>query len=300
MAGTAPACHTSRMDSIAICAIFKNEARYLLEWIGYHRMVGIDHFVLYDNASTDGGAALIRSSPFARYVTLIDWPMQGGQVPAYGDFIHRHARRFTWAAFIDLDEYIQPLEAETIRPVLSRYDAFSGVLLHWLVFGPSGHETPPEGLTIASYLYRLPEQAQPNQHIKSLLRTRDLVDSHTTPHIMVSSGPMCNTRGIRVPAHALHDPPCHDAIVLNHYTTRSALDWQIKARRGRADDAPGSDRRFPIEAFEHLAAAAQVEDRRMVRFLPRLEWVMRDVKASPPALMASPENSPAKFAVKSG
>jgi hypothetical protein len=50
------------MDKIGVCAIFKDEAPYLLEWIAFHRMVGIDLLVLYDNGSTDGGPELIRRS----------------------------------------------------------------------------------------------------------------------------------------------------------------------------------------------------------------------------------------------
>jgi hypothetical protein len=41
------------MDNIAICAIFKNEGPHLLEWLAFHNMTGVDHFVLYDNGSTD-------------------------------------------------------------------------------------------------------------------------------------------------------------------------------------------------------------------------------------------------------
>jgi hypothetical protein len=260
------------MDTIAICAIFKDEARYLLEWIGFHRMIGVDHFVLYDNASTDDGAALIRRSPFARHVTLVDWPMPGGQLPAYADFIAHHARRFTWAAFIDLDEFIHPLETDSIRPLLPRYDGFSGVLMHWLLFGPSGHRASPPGLAIGNYPLRLPAEAPINQHVKSLTRTRDLVSPHTTPHIMVSTGPVCTTRGERAAAHARQDPPCHAAVVVNHYLTRSAEDWQAKVARGRADVA----RPFPVDQFDHIARDAQVEDRRIARFLPRLAWVLRN------------------------
>lgn len=249
MARAAAAWHRGRMERIAICAVFRNEAHYLLQWIGYHRMVGIDHFVLYDNASTDGGAAVVRGSPLARHVTLIDWPMQDGPASAHGDFIQRHARHFAWAAFIDVNEYLHPLEAETIRPLLSRYDGFSGVLLHWLVFRPSGDEAP-HGPTIASHVYRLPESAPPNRQVKSLLRTRDLLELGADRHVMITRGPLCNTRGMPVPAQALHDPPCHDAIVLNRYEVRSA-------------------------------ATAQLEDRRMLRFVPRLAWVMRDIKAAP-------------------
>ena len=53
------------MDKIAICAIFKDEAPYLLEWLAFHRMIGVDLFVLYDNGSNDGGADRIHASSFA-------------------------------------------------------------------------------------------------------------------------------------------------------------------------------------------------------------------------------------------
>lgn len=41
-------------DKIIICAIFKNEAPYILEWIAYHKALKVDGFRIYDNGSTDG------------------------------------------------------------------------------------------------------------------------------------------------------------------------------------------------------------------------------------------------------
>ena len=35
------------MKPLAVCAIFKNEGPFLLEWIAYHRAQGLDYFVLY-------------------------------------------------------------------------------------------------------------------------------------------------------------------------------------------------------------------------------------------------------------
>jgi hypothetical protein len=269
------------MDTVAVCAIFKNEARYLMEWIGFHRMIGVDHFVLYDNGSTDGGPTLIRSSPFARHVTLIDWPMRAGQIPAYADFAQRHAQRFTWAAVIDLDEFIHPLESDTLRPLLPRYHAFSAVLLHWMVFGPSGHEASPSGLVIGNYTRRLPADAPVNQHVKSLLRTRDLVSAHTTPHIFTTSGPVCNARGETVPSHARLDPACHAGLVVNHYLTKSAEDWRRKAARGKADEISPADNAYRDKQFNDVLGEAHIEDQRMARFIPRLRWVLRDAQAVP-------------------
>ena len=39
--------------SVAIAAIFKNEAPYLREWVEYHKMIGVEHFWLYNDNSSD-------------------------------------------------------------------------------------------------------------------------------------------------------------------------------------------------------------------------------------------------------
>ena len=39
--------------NVSACAIFQNEAPYLKEWIEYHRLIGVEHFYLYNNGSTD-------------------------------------------------------------------------------------------------------------------------------------------------------------------------------------------------------------------------------------------------------
>ena len=84
-------------------------------------MIGVDLFVLYDNGSSDGGGDLIRAVQFARNVTIIGWQERPGQLSAYNHFRHKpRARRFTWAAFIDIDEFIMPLDGSSIRDILMR------------------------------------------------------------------------------------------------------------------------------------------------------------------------------------
>src|SRR6266403_965780 len=38
---------------LAVCAIFKDEAGFLREWIRFHQAVGVTQFYLYDNNSAD-------------------------------------------------------------------------------------------------------------------------------------------------------------------------------------------------------------------------------------------------------
>ena len=48
---------------LAICAIFKNEAPWLKEWIIYHhKVLGVKHFYLYNNDSTDNFIEILSPS----------------------------------------------------------------------------------------------------------------------------------------------------------------------------------------------------------------------------------------------
>lgn len=46
--------------SVSIVAILKNEAPYIREWIQYHLLVGIQHFYLHDNESTDDVYSILK------------------------------------------------------------------------------------------------------------------------------------------------------------------------------------------------------------------------------------------------
>ena len=260
-------------DKLGVCAIFKDEAAFLLEWLAFHRMIGVDLFVLYDNGSTDGGADVIRGSSFARSVTLIDWPEHPGQLSAYRHFRVHHAPRFTWVAFIDIDEFIMPLAGSSIRDILMRrvYAPYAQILLQWLVFGPSGHQTRPEGPVIGNYIHRLPESAEASRHIKAIVRADTLRGIDYTPHAAECSGPACNTRGETVLPYAIQPTECHDIMVVNHYFTKSREDWEFKRRRGRGDSLEP----YRERVFADVVGEATVEDARAMRFVPRLRALLR-------------------------
>ncbi len=260
------------MDKIVVCAIFKDEAPYLLEWIAFHRMIGVDLLVLYDNGSTDGGPELIRRSNFARNVTLIEWADRPGQISAYRHFHANYARNFGWAAFIDLDEFIMPCSGSSIRDILIReaYDGYSDILLNWRIFGPSGHVNRPDGLVIENFTRRVPDHGLANRHVKSLVRTKDLVSIGSTPHIFECARPTCNARGETVLSHAVQPIACHDVMVVNHYFTKSIEEWTFKRQRGRGDSLdPYGDR-----IFADVEEEATAEDTSALRFVPRLRALL--------------------------
>ncbi len=59
---------------VALCLRFRDESRYLAEWLEYHHAAGVDHFFLYNNFSSDDFLSVVQPRIAAGQVTLVDWP----------------------------------------------------------------------------------------------------------------------------------------------------------------------------------------------------------------------------------
>ncbi len=44
-----------------IAAIIKDEVNSLLEWISYHKVIGVDGFIIADNDSKDGSREILNT-----------------------------------------------------------------------------------------------------------------------------------------------------------------------------------------------------------------------------------------------
>lgn len=279
---------------LAVCAIFKNEAPYLLEWIAYHRTVGVDHFVLYDNDSVDNGTALLRGSKFAEHVTVIHWPQRPGQITAYRHFIDIFAPGFAWAAFIDLDEFLLPLDSGSVVDTLDRLGDAAAVLVHRRVFGPGAWNERPAGLAIENYDQRAPDTFDMNRHVKPIVRCANLLDVTTNPHEFTVRGQVVNAAGQRLTNTEIQDSACLEHLVINHYHTRSRADWAAKIARGNAMfDQP--ENAYDPALIEHFAAVCTVPDRTIQRFAPQVRALL-DMAGSTAAPPAQPAPSPAAAA----
>lgn len=127
---------------VSICAIFKNEADYLKEWIEFHRIIGINHFYLYNNQSSDNYFDVLLPYINEGIVTLKDWPKPQSQMSAYQDFMSNYKSDTKWVGFIDLDEYVVPNKFDNIYDFLKKFDNNRpAILIYWKCFGTSGFRT---------------------------------------------------------------------------------------------------------------------------------------------------------------
>lgn len=124
--------------TISICAMFKNESKYLDEWIRFHLVVGIDHFYLYNNNSDDNYLEILNPYIKKGIVDLIEWPFQHSQMKAYEDCYIKHRNDTNWLTFIDIDEFICPSSTDNIKSWLRSFKNYPGVAVYWKQFGSNG------------------------------------------------------------------------------------------------------------------------------------------------------------------
>ena len=130
---------TSKKYYFSVCAIFKDEELSLKQWVEYHRIIGVNHFYLYNNNSTDKYKEELQQFVDEGIVDLIEWPYpHPAQLPAYQDCFERFRNETQWIAYIDLDEYICPIYKNDIKLWIRKYEKYPAVYVYWKIFGDNG------------------------------------------------------------------------------------------------------------------------------------------------------------------
>jgi hypothetical protein len=218
-------------------AILREEDSFLDEWIAYHRILGVDHFILYDDDPRQNLRSLLRKHE--AYVTVYDWAddyhlTQGRnrQTCAYEHSLHH--TNCQWVAFIDADEFIVLRKHESIHHFLDDFRDAEAVVLTWHVFGHNGYYKNPDGLITESLIKR---QAQPGKMMKSIVKREAVV--------AVPNAHRCQMATPRSVFDANHNrfskelyPGKTDVAHINHYICRSFEHWMGRVTRGEVAFSP--------------------------------------------------------------
>lgn len=252
---------------LALCAIFRNEAPYLREWVEFHRIVGVERFYLYQNRSNDDWLAVLQPYITEGVVEVIDWPKEPPcHLQAYQHFIEGHKGNPRWVAFLDCDEFLFSPCYETVPEILYQIAPHWGAVgVNWLCFGASGHEQPTPAPVIERFTFRPADGFGPNVHVKSIVRMDRAISVGPNPHFFNVHGGTCSESGEQVRG-ALTSHASHRLLRINHYHTKSRPEYIRRIALGKADGAPP---RSPME-FDHYQAM-EIDDRAVWRFLPLLK-----------------------------
>lgn len=259
---------------LSICSLFKNEGRFLKEWIEYHRLVGVDHFYLYDLESTDNSREVVAPYIKEGVVTLVNWPehrsgitqeqtalwVLSRQLPAYEHAIKTKAvNESDWIVIVNVDEFLVSPQEETLLSVLERYQDYPGLILGQEHFDASQEDAAERKLLIqTSAMTQEPRLDERKKVVKTIFKPEYSTAFTWAPYQVIFK----NLQTAR--------PLNKQELRVNHYTNRDVDHLFYVHQKEKAD----VDHRYLSEEDKKaiLALDFVIEDQEKAihRFVPQM------------------------------
>lgn len=233
----------------------RNEAPFVLEWVAWHRLIGMTDFIVFSNDCEDGTDALLDTLAQAgvlRHEPQAAIPGKSVQWQALQRIAaERMADGFDWALFSDVDEFVMVHAREGLRGALAMLPAdVEAIALPWRLFGAAGVMRYDDQPVTAQFTRSAPTQLYhpiAGRSFKTLFRP-DRFDkpgihrpkrraTGAVPRWMDGSGQPLSED------FAAHDGQIalpglevgRDIFELHHYSLRSLESFVVKAARGLAN-----------------------------------------------------------------
>ncbi|MCX5925589.1 MAG: glycosyltransferase family 92 protein [Candidatus Dependentiae bacterium] len=225
---------------LAVCAIFQNESRFLKEWLEFYKLVGVEHFYLYDNNSTDNYKEILYPYIKAGQVSLMRWPCTNkdlnAQITAFNHCLNKVRGKAKWVAFLDLDEFLFAVKQNSLREFLRDYEEYGAVCANWVMFGTSDVDIIPKNKLMVEVLtMRATITPHLRKHVKSIVQPEKViaVDSHGATQFKADF--FAVTADKRRHSGHLCLPLTTEILRVNHYWTRDKK-WVEDIKIPRAED----------------------------------------------------------------
>ncbi len=281
-----------------IVACMKDEAPYILEWVAYHRVIGVDGFIVYTNACSDGTPEILerlQELGIVQHRDNNDWKGNSPQQYALNRALREPlVRNAEWIIHIDVDEYMNIRCGNgTLDDLFQRIPDATNVAMTWRLFGHNGVRALSDELVIDQFDRAAPKYC-PKPHtvwgFKSMVRNigaYEKLSCHRPNKLRPEAankvrwvngsgrpmGPDVAAKGWRSSLNTIG----YDLIQLNHYALRSAESYLIKRQRGRALHV---DRSIGLNYWIRMDWS-DYRDVTIKRNIPRLRAELERLKADP-------------------
>ena len=287
-----------------IVTTMKNEGPFILEWLAWHRAIGVQDFLIYTNDCTDGTDTMLEMLQDKGIVQHRPNPWQPG-----GELKPQHAalqaaetepvvQGAGWAICMDVDEFINIKLGDGTLATL--YAAMEQVLpganmisLTWRLFGNGDVAEFEDRPIIAQFPLCAPEVVRkPHQAwgFKTLFRNIDIYkkmgvhrpkglkpDLWDQVKWLNGSGKPLPREMFRNGWRSTLETFGYDWVQLNHYAVRSAESFLVKRDRGRVNHV---DRDQGLNYWFRMNHNA-VEERSIMARLPMLQAEFDRLLADP-------------------
>lgn len=253
----------------SVYAIFQNEGRFLKEWIEYYKMMGAEHFYLFNNESTDNYLEVLQPYIQSGEVELFNWspPAEAwnfGQVEAIAGALRYSTGKTRWLASIDIDEFIVPNgDWDNITDFLRVHEDYHQIFMRWHHFGTSNVDRIPDDKLVIETLNRSQKHAP-----TAYMRGKVIVKPHAVQTIRITEPILysCYKSLDLNPNNRSEHPPLR----INHYWTRD-IEYLINVKKPHREVWEG---RVWTDAIlnDWIHAYNDQLDHSMDRFIAELRW----------------------------
>lgn len=290
----------ARQQETTIVTTMKNEGPFLLEWIAYHRAIGVTGFLVYTNDCTDGTdtfLSLLQEKGLCQH-RANPWRPGGPTSPQYAALQAAAdepvIQSADWLICMDVDEYINiKIGDGTLAALFEATGDANMISMTWRLFGNSGVVAYEDRPIIAQFdrcapeIIRKPHQAW---GFKTLFRNIEIfrklgvhrpksLKPEFWDHIHWVNGsgrPMPNGM-LRNGWRSTMSTYGYDWVQLNHYAVRSVESFLVKRDRGRVNHVDRDQGKNYWFRMNHNIDA----DSSIQRMIPKLEAEMARLLADP-------------------
>lgn len=270
-----------RTGYVAVAMMFQNEAKYLKEWLEYHKCIGVSHFYLYNNASTDQYWDVLMPYVLSGRVELFDINEKSVDVYQHNNFqkeAYNHAVNLAkgyndWLAIIDSDEFICMPHHDNLKKFLKSYRDARGIAINWVMYGSSGIEELGTGaLQIESFVYRAPDEWAEHFLFKSIVRPEFVTRADIHHCVYRKDSIVVHANNKRFSNHPKFTRPPIDDIRINHYWWRDEKYFREVKRPRRLEWLSGYGE---ADVNERRSILNSVYDGSMAPFIEKVRARMK-------------------------
>jgi predicted ester cyclase len=240
-----------------IVTTMKNEGPFILEWIAYHRAIGVDDFLIYTNDCTDGTDMLLSLLQTKGLVQHRDNPYRtSGLMPQHAALQAAEdepiMQTCAWGICMDVDEFINiKIGDGTLASLYTAVADANMISLTWRLFGNAETHAYTDQFILNQFTRCAPELIRkPHQAwgFKTLFRNIDIYkklgvhrpkglrpDLWAQIQWLNGSGKPMPKEMFRNGWRSTLETYGYDWACLNHYAVRSAESFLVKRDRGRVN-----------------------------------------------------------------
>lgn len=238
-----------------IVGCMKNEAPYIIEWVAYHRAMGIDNFLIYTNGCEDGTSEILdrlQDMGVLQHRNNDGWKGNSPQQYALNQSLEEPViKNAEWIIHIDVDEFMNVRCGNgTVQDFLARVPDATNIAMTWRMFGHNGVTRLNDDFVIDQFDTCSPKFC-PKPHtvwgFKTMFknigayakischRPNKLHESFESTVKWVNGSGKAMTKDVAKNGwRSSKKNVGFDLLQLNHYALRSAESFLIKRQRGRA------------------------------------------------------------------